>query len=218
MPSAVEEDVLGLDVAVDDACRVERVEPRGDLGDDADELRDPERGRLRDAVAERAAGDVVDRQVVAPVRLGSLDDRDEVRVVHLGGGPRFLAEPVLEDEIAGELDLEHLQRDLAAVLGAARRKTSPIPPSPRASSSGYPPSVSPGSSSRLVPPETAMRPSIRAPGRELQVVELLVQSRHRRAPDPALRLRRVAGGTLFPTRVGRAGVLTSGSLGDSCWP
>ena len=76
-----------------------------------------ERGRLRDAIAERAAGDVVDRQVVAPIRFGSLDDRDEMRVVHLGGGARFLAEPVLEDEIAGELDLEHLQRDLAAVLG-----------------------------------------------------------------------------------------------------
>ena len=96
---------------------VERVEPRGDLGDDPNELRDPERRRLRDAIAERAAGDVVDRQVVAPVRFGSLDDRDEMRVVHLGGGARFLAEPVLEDEIAGELDLEHLQRDLAAVLG-----------------------------------------------------------------------------------------------------
>ena len=76
--------------------------------------------RLRDAVAERAAGDVVDRQVVAPVGLGGLEDRDEMRVVHLGGGARFLPEPVLEDEIAGELELEHLQRDLAAVLGAAR--------------------------------------------------------------------------------------------------
>ena len=88
----------------------------------------PERRRLRDAIAERAPGDVVDRQVVAPVRLGGLDDRDEMRVVHLGGGARLLAEPVLEDEIAGELDLEHLQRDLAAVLGPGRGRRGPSLP------------------------------------------------------------------------------------------
>ena len=55
-----------------------------------------------------------------PVRLRRLEDRHEVAVAYLRGGPGFLLEPLLEDEVAAELALQHLQRHRAVVAVAVR--------------------------------------------------------------------------------------------------
>jgi hypothetical protein len=111
---------------VDDARLVERVEAGGDA------LRHPHRGvgrqraALLEHVLERRALDVADREVVAAVGLARLEDRDEVLVLHLGGGARLLVEALLEGVVVGELELQELERhDLAVVADGLEDEPHP---------------------------------------------------------------------------------------------
>ena len=108
---AVDQDVLRLHVAVDDAVAMGRPQRAGDLG----EHRRGAIGRQRPAgehVGEAAGVDQAHHQVrgtgLAPVVV----QRDDVRVLEPGDELGLGLEPADERRIVGELGLDHLDRHL----------------------------------------------------------------------------------------------------------
>ena len=119
-----DEDVRGLDVAVDEALLVRGVERLGDLGEELDRALRLERTVLRDELGEVGALDVAHGEEEHAVLLARLVDGDDVRVVERGGDPRLAQEALAEALVLGELGRDHLERDLAPetlLLGAVDR-------------------------------------------------------------------------------------------------
>ena len=93
--AAVEDDVRGLQVAVDDAARVERGEAAGELERDHGGGAPGEAGRAREAVGERLAGEAVEDEVEVPVvGLAEVAHADDVLVLHPLEQARLLLEAV----------------------------------------------------------------------------------------------------------------------------
>ena len=111
MVPAGEQDVRGLDVAVEHPARVGRVERRADLADDprrAQRLEAPLGGDHRTQVGalDEAHHDVEQAALVAGV-----EDRDHVRMVDRGGDPRLAPEALAEALVARVLREDQLERD-----------------------------------------------------------------------------------------------------------
>ncbi len=109
----LDEDVLGLEVAVDDAGRMRVVERGKRL---AEQLCDA-RGRQRPLVAhdlrERAAAQHLHDDVQGAGRgLPEVEDGDRVRVVQAAGGARLVLEALRGHRVRGNLRVEHFDRDL----------------------------------------------------------------------------------------------------------
>ncbi len=113
--AVVQQNVLGLDVAMDDAVPMRVVERVGHLARDAHRLVDAELRLAVELLAKRLALDVghdVERQSVG--RAG-VEQRQDVRMLERRRRLDLDGEP-LGAEHGGELRLEHLDRDLAIVL------------------------------------------------------------------------------------------------------
>ena len=106
-----EQHVLRLDVAVDDAAAVRRLERPRDLQPELDHRRDGQRALTRDELLEVLAADVLEDDVRPPTVLAAVDDRDDVRVRELGDGARLAAEALERLGVLRELLVEDLQRD-----------------------------------------------------------------------------------------------------------
>ena len=134
---ALEEDVRGLHVPVQQTAGVRGVERAADLPHHRERPRHRERAfaleELLEVALDVAHGDVEDAVLVARVV-----DRDDVRVVERRGGPRLAHEPLAEALVVCELLGQELQRDLvpeAGVLGAiddahpaaAEQRLDPVP-------------------------------------------------------------------------------------------
>ena len=77
----VEEDVRGLEVAVDEAARVGLREPGGDLGSDLERLLVRQRSSREQPVFERSARQVLEHHVAVAVALAVVVDAADVGVV-----------------------------------------------------------------------------------------------------------------------------------------
>ena len=112
-----EQHVLRLHVPVDDPVAVGVVERGQHLQGDLTHL-----GRLQPAVFEQDRPEVVppdelhDHEV-GPIGGAPVVDPDDVRVAEDGRGTRLPPEPINEPAVAGELGVEHLERDLAPQNG-----------------------------------------------------------------------------------------------------
>ena len=112
----VDDHVVRLDVAVDDAVAV-RVAERGE---DLARVRDRDGHRAEparaDQLLERPPLDVLHDDVVGAVRLASIEDGDDVRVREAGGMRRLSAEALDELLVVRVAAVEHLDGDTPAEL------------------------------------------------------------------------------------------------------
>ena len=126
-----DEDVLGLEIAVDDAGSVGLHEPLGAVADDAARGRRVDEADAGHPVVERLAveelhGDVGPAVFEAP-RVVHVDD---VGALHARGGARLAEEPLDDDVRVRQLLGEHLERHALAegdLLGLVDRGHSPTP-------------------------------------------------------------------------------------------
>ena len=136
--AVVQQDVLGLDVAVDDAVAVGVVERAGDFGGDAHRIGDRELLLPIEPVPKDLALD--ERHHVEEEGIGraGVEQRQDVRVLQVGGRLDLAEEPVGADD-RGQLRPQDLDRDLAVVLevlGEVHRRHAALRPAPARSGSG----------------------------------------------------------------------------------
>ena len=111
----MQQDVLGLDIAVDDALAMGVIERARDLRRDAHRVGDRQLLLPRDPLPQRLA--VHERHDVEEQAIGvaGVMQRQDVRMLQVGGGLDLLEEPVGAHQ-GGEVRVQHLDRDLAIVL------------------------------------------------------------------------------------------------------
>ena len=106
-----EQDVLGLDVAVDDVAAVGVVQGAGHGAGDGQGFL--QRQAVADALLQRTARQILHRQVIGVVVGRDVVNGDDVRVVELRDDAAFPQEPLGEFLVGGEDGLDHFQRDVA---------------------------------------------------------------------------------------------------------
>ena len=119
--AVVQHHVLGLDVPVDHAVPVRVVERRGHLGRDSQCVGDRELLLPDEPVAERFPFDERHDIEEKGVGLARIEQRQDVRVLQVGGGSDFAQEALGADD-GGELRPEHLDRHPAVVLRVLREE------------------------------------------------------------------------------------------------
>ena len=110
---AVDHDVLGLDIAVDDAVLVRVLEGLRDLGGEKQRLRRGEPALAVDILLERDALDELHDDILHRERMAHIVHRDDVRVAEHGDGLRLGLELRLELGIGENLLAQHLDGDIA---------------------------------------------------------------------------------------------------------
>ena len=108
------ENILGLEIAVDDALAVRVVERRGDRGRDSDCFVDRELLFTIEPRAERFAFDErhdVEQQVARGARI---EQRQKIRMLEIGGDLNFRLKAI-DADYRTEIGAEHLERDLSIV-------------------------------------------------------------------------------------------------------
>ena len=110
--------VLGLEVAVDDAVLLRVGEPGEQALEHAADLR---QGHLADVRAQRAALDVLHRDVRRAVVLEVVVHGDDVRMAQRAGHARLAQEALGERRVGGVEGAQLLERDEAVQVGLARQ-------------------------------------------------------------------------------------------------
>ena len=121
-----DQDVAGLDVAVDQAGAVRGVERAGDAGADVHRELGAEPLLLVEQLAQALAVDELHHDGLAAVVVDRVVDGDDVRVVQLGDGDRLATEPLGHDRIGRERRLEQLDaRPAVERRGRCRARPRP---------------------------------------------------------------------------------------------
>ena len=114
----VDQDVLGLDVAVDDVLLVDVVQRLGDLEHDLARLADAEPLLAEQHAVERLALDELHHHEHADLLvLAEVDDGRDARVAHRRGEPRLAIEQLARLVGLGDLVRDDLQRERARQVG-----------------------------------------------------------------------------------------------------
>lgn len=121
----VEEDVVGLHVAVDEALRVNEIERRGDFGQPAAQAR---RGHghpapaevARPAILQTAAGQVLEHRERRPQVLAHIEDADHVRVAQADQRLHLAREPLGELRRGGAARPRDLDDDFRPEVAVPR--------------------------------------------------------------------------------------------------
>ena len=112
--AVVQQDVLGLDVAVNDAVPVGVIERPGHLGGNPHRLGNRQLLLALEPLAQRLPRHERHRVPEQPVHLAGVDQAEDVRVLEVGGDLDLLEEPLGTDD-GGEFRSQHLEGDLALV-------------------------------------------------------------------------------------------------------
>ena len=124
-PALGQEDVLGLDVAMDHALAVGIVQRCGDLTRDPDRLGHRELGRVVQPVPKRTPRDtrhrvVEHRRCAGELERPRVEERENVRVAQPRGDGDLAGEPAAAQR-AGDLGAQDLERHSALVLRVVRQ-------------------------------------------------------------------------------------------------
>ena len=111
----LEQDILGLDVAVDHAVAMRVVERRGDVGGEADGFVNRELPLPLEPTPQRFAFHVGHHVVDQAAGLAGIKQRQDMRVLQVGGDPD-LTQEAIDPEHGGELGAQHLHGDVTVVL------------------------------------------------------------------------------------------------------
>jgi hypothetical protein len=103
------QDVVGLEIAVDDAEVVGHRHGREDLREQVDDARARQRPLLVDQRQQGAALDVLHGQVEEVAVLAEVEDAHRARVLETGGGHGLAAEALHGLGLGGELGVQDLQ-------------------------------------------------------------------------------------------------------------
>jgi len=119
-PVLVEHDVVGLDVAVDDAALVRVREGARHLDQDLTDLGRRERAARGQHGRQRLTAQELHDEIDHPAGLADAIDRDDAGVFELGGRTRFALEPLDELLVEREGERQDLDRHVALQLFLAR--------------------------------------------------------------------------------------------------
>ena len=108
-----EKEVVGFQIAMDDAARVRGGEAAGRLQDDGNSLIDRQRA-LVDAAAQAFAVEAFGHEERQAAKLTDVVDGKNVRVVERAGGPGFVGEASQAIGIAREVRQQDFDRDVPA--------------------------------------------------------------------------------------------------------
>ena len=117
--------VVGLDVAVDDAPRFGVDKARSRVPQDSERLAPVEAPFRGEVGLHGAPVHVLHGEVVLACLFTDVVDRDDVGVIELRRGARLLAEAIDERGVPCELGSEDLHRDLAVEAGLRRAQDEP---------------------------------------------------------------------------------------------
>ena len=118
-PVAGQDDVRGLDVVVQDAPRVGRGEPVADLDRGLERLADGQPAAQQPAL-QRLSLDELEDDVRDVALVPDIVDGHDRRVLDRSGGARLVLEQPEPLGVARRLEIEELDRDVAAEAGVAR--------------------------------------------------------------------------------------------------
>jgi hypothetical protein len=135
--AAGQEDVLGLDVAMDDAAAVGVAQGVGHFAGDAERILQRQLPLALEAVAERLPLDEGHGVEEGAGRLSRVEEGEDVGVVE-GGGGGDLAEEAFAAEGGGELRVQDLEGDGALVLGVLGEVDGGHAPAPQLALEGVP--------------------------------------------------------------------------------
>jgi hypothetical protein len=113
---AVDQDVRGLDVTMDEATGVRLVERLAYLGHEAHSRLGLKRAVALEQLAQVGPLDVAHRQVHPAVGLAEIEDSDDVGMAQAGGDRRLAQKAPPEAIVVRQLVGKHLQRDPLAPL------------------------------------------------------------------------------------------------------
>ena len=113
--AVVQQDVLGLDVAVDHALAVGVVEGAAHLAGNPHRVGDGELFLAVDPVADRLSRHIRHHVEEEAVRRPAVEEGQDMRMLQVGGGLDFAQEAFSADD-RGQLRPQHLDGDLAVVL------------------------------------------------------------------------------------------------------
>jgi hypothetical protein len=114
--TVVDDHVLGLQIAMDDAAPVGEARRFEDLDREVDRADRIERRLLADQLLQRPPRQVLHRDVVGAVEGAAVVDADDVRMLQPRGGLGLAAEALDETGILGKPAVQQLQRHLAPEL------------------------------------------------------------------------------------------------------
>ena len=124
----VDDHVLRLEVAVDDAVAVGEARALEDLADQVRRLLGRQAGV--DQLLQRAPLQVLHRDVVGAVELAAIEDGDHVGVLQAGGRLGLAAEALDELVVLGEAACRTLSATCRCRWLSSASQTSAIPPEP----------------------------------------------------------------------------------------
>ncbi len=116
---SVDQNVRGLEIAMDDTLRMRGAKAVGDLRGNSNHPLDRQAAAF-DQRRHRAADDQLHRDVRLAVDLPRFENRADIRMPERGGGTCLAKHPVGLGDVAG-FGLEHLDRDVALQLGVERQ-------------------------------------------------------------------------------------------------